>query len=260
MEFIIIIIILVFIFEYRNLINSNKFVQDMRPYSRMLMEDDYKFLVNIRYGNNANADILFDKRIKLMIFVIILMLFIFIANFTFINIILALVIGYAAFKLDYVKLKNYYKRHLFDINRTLPYYLKSLEILIQHYTVPVALRRSIATAPEIFKPGLERMVARIEAGDSTVDPYMDFAKEYPVRDSMRMMRLLYRLSLGSQENKQEQLLMFSRTVSSLQNKSREQRYADRLGAMESKTMRMLFVTGGLSILILFAAMFMMMGV
>ena len=260
MEFIIIIIILVFIFEYRNLINSNKFVQDMRPYSRMLMEDDYKFLVNIRYGNDANADILFDKRIKLMVFVIVLMLFIFIANFTFINIILALVIGYAAFKLDYVKLKNYYKRHLFDINRTLPYYLKSLEILIQHYTVPVALRRSIATAPEIFKPGLERMVARIEAGDSTVDPYMDFAKEYPVRDSMRMMRLLYRLSLGSQENKQEQLLMFSRTVSSLQNKSREQRYADRLSAMESKTMRMLFVTGGLSILILFAAMFMMMGV
>ena len=260
MEFIIIIIILVFIFEYRNLINSNKFVQDMRPYSRLLMEDDYKFLVNIRYGNDANADILFDKRIKLMVFVIVLMLFIFIANFTFINIILALVIGYAAFKLDYVKLKNYYKRHLFDINRTLPYYLKSLEILIQHYTVPVALRRSIGTAPEIFKPGLERMVSRIEAGDSTVDPYMDFAKEYPVRDSMRMMRLLYRLSLGSQENKQEQLLMFSRTVSSLQNKSREQRYADRLGAMESKTMRMLFVTGGLSILILFAAMFMMMGV
>ena len=260
MEFIIIIIILVFIFEYRNLINSNKFVQDMRPYSRLLMEDDYKFLVNIRYGNDANADILFDKRIKLMVFVIVLMLFIFIANFTFINIILALVIGYAAFKLDYVKLKNYYKKHLFDINRTLPYYLKSLEILIQHYTVPVALRRSIATAPEIFKPGLERMIARIEAGDSTVDPYMDFAKEYPVRDSMRMMRLLYRLSLGSQENKQEQLLMFSRTVSSLQNKSREQRYADRLSAMESKTMRMLFVTGGLSILILFAAMFMMMGV
>ena len=104
------------------------------------------------------------------------------------------------------------------------------------------------------------MIARIEAGDSTVDPYMDFAKEYPVRDSMRMMRLLYRLSLGSQENKQEQLLMFSRTVSSLQNKSREQRYKDRLEKMESKTMRMLFVTGGLSIMILFAAMFMLLGI
>ena len=37
---------------------------------------------------------------------------------------------------------------------------------------------------------------------------MAFARRYPVRDSMRMMRLLYRLSLGSQERKQEQLIVF----------------------------------------------------
>ena len=77
---------------------------------------------------------------------------------------------------------------------------------------------------------------------------------------MRMMRLLYRLGLGSNENKQEQLIMFSKNVSSLQNKSREQKYKDRLEKMESKTMRMLFVTGGLSIMILFAAMFMLLGI
>ena len=63
----------------------------------------------------------------------------------------------------------------------LPYYLKGLEILIQHYTVPVALARSIDTAPDVFKPGLQRLISKIEAGDSSVDPYMDFAKEYPVR-------------------------------------------------------------------------------
>ena len=140
----------------------------------------------------------------------------------------------------------------------LPYYLKSLEILVQHYTVPVALSRSIETAPEVFKPGLRRLVDRIEAGDSTVDPYMDFAKEYPVRDSMRMMRLLYRLGLGSQENKQEQLMMFSRTVSNLQNKSREQKYAERLERMEKKTMIMLFVTGGGILLLMLLSMMMMM--
>ena len=260
MSFILIIIILVFIFEYRKLIDTNKFVKDMRPYTRILMEDDYKFLVTVRYGVDADAEVLYDKRIQAMFFTIVLMLFIFISNFSFINILLSFIIGFVVFKLDYVKLSNYYKRNLYNINRTLPYYLKSLEILIQHYTVPVALRRSIDTAPEIFKPGLEKMIARIEAGDSSVDPYMDFAKEYPVRDSMRMMRLLYRLSLGSNENKQEQLLMFSKTVSSLQNKSREQRYKDRLEKMESKTMRMLFVTGGLSIMILFAAMIMMLNV
>ena len=72
---------------------------------------------------------------------------------------------------------------------------------------------------------------------------MDFAREYPVRDSMRMMRLLYRLSLGSQKRKQEQLLTFSRNISNLQQKARETRYKDRLEKMESKTMIMLVSTG-----------------
>ena len=87
---------------------------------------------------------------------------------------------------------------------------------------------------------------------------MDFAKEYPVRDSMRMMRLLYRLGLGSQENKQEQLILFSRTVSTLQNKAREQKYKERLDKMESKTMAMLTTTGiGILLLLLYSMMQMM---
>ena len=87
---------------------------------------------------------------------------------------------------------------------------------------------------------------------------MDFAKEYPVRDSMRMMRLLYRLGLGSQENKQEQLILFSRTVSTLQNKAREQKYKERLDKMEQKTMMMLMTTGGGILLLLLYAMMSMM--
>ena len=177
---------------------------------------------------------------------------------SFAYILLSLLIGFALFKLPYMQLSNYYKQNLHKINLMLPYYLKGLEILIQHYTVPVALARSIDTAPEIFKPGLQKLVAKIDSGDSSVQPYMDFANEYPVRDSMRMMRLLYRLGLGSQENKQEQLLMFSRTISSLQNKAREQKYKERLEKMENKTMMMLFCTGGGILGFLLLSMMMMM--
>ena len=135
----------------------------------------------------------------------------------------------------------------------LPYFLKNLEVLAQHYTIPVALARSIDTSPEIFRSGLRKLISRINEGDSTVEPYMDFAKEYPVNDSMRMMRLLYRLGLGSQENKHEQLVMFSKSVSALQNKARETRYKERLQKMENKTMIMLgAVGGGVMILLLFA--------
>ena len=98
-----------------------------------------------------------------------------------------------------------------------------------------------------------KMVERINAGDATVDPYMEFANTYPVRDSMRMMRLLYRLGIGSQENKEERLMTFSRTVSSLQNKAREVKYKERLDHMEGQTMIMLVVTGvGVMLIILIA--------
>ena len=160
-----------------------------------------------------------------------------------VKLVIVLFITYLIYKDDYNRVKNYYKVHLHDINLKLPYYLKSLEILIQHYTVPVALTKSLEEAPEMFKPGLRDLVAAIDSGDSSIDPYMAFARRYPVRDSMRMMRLLYRLGLGSQERKQEQLIVFSRTISNLQSKSRETKYKERLDKMEKKTMTMLTATG-----------------
>ena len=189
----------------------------------------------------------------------ILVLFIFMANLKILYILLAVIIGYIVFKIQYFDLKKFYKKHLNTIDSLLPYYLKSLEILVQHYTVPVALARSIDDAPEVFKPGLRELVAKIDAGDSTVDPYMDFANQYPVRDSMRMMRLLYRLSLGEQDKKHEQMLSFSKTVSSLQLKAREQKYKARLNTMESQTMKMLVCTGGAALIIMLIASFSMLG-
>jgi len=247
MLFVIIGLIVLLIFQYQNIIDPQKFITDTEPYLRFLMEDDYRFLLNVRYnGGITNEDVnrLFSKRIGTGLITIVILFFVFISNLTFVNIMICFIAGYLMFKMPYSKLKSYYKANLHHINLMLPYYLKGLEILIQHYTVPVALAKSIDTAPDVFKPGLNRLMAKIEAGDSSVEPYMDFAKEYPVRDSMRMMRLLYRLGLGSQENKQEQLLMFSRTISSLQNKAREQKYKERLEKMERKTMIMLFATGG----------------
>ena len=254
MEFIAIAAVLIFMLEYTKRIDTRKFIGDTEPYFRFLMEEDYEFLLNIRYGE-VDVNKLFGLRVRNGILTIICLIFLFMMyNASFLNVLVAFILGFLVFKMPYTKLKKYYKNNLSRIDSLLPYYLKSLEILIQHYTVPVALARSIKTAPDVFKPGLQRLVDRIEEGDSSVDPYMDFAKEYPVRDSMRMMRLLYRLGLGSQENKHEQLVMFSRTVSALQNKAREQKYKARLETMENKTMKMLFVTGGGILLVLLFSM------
>lgn len=261
MEFIFIAIILIAIFEYNNKISGSKFFNDAQPYFKFMMEDNYEFLVKVKYGDKADVDTLYSQRIRNAGIATCFLVFVFIiSGINYASLILAFVLGFVIFKMPYSNLRKYYNNHLHEIDQMLPYYLKSLEILIQHYTVPVALARSIDSAPAVFKPGLKKMIARIEAGESTVDPYMDFAKEYPVRDSMRMMRLLYRLSLGSQENKQEQLVMFAKNVSSLQNKTRELKYQNRLETMEKKTMVMLMVTGGGVLIILLYAMMSMMGI
>ena len=243
--FIIIAVIIFAIMIINKKIDQRKFVKEILPYFNFLKEKDYEFLLKLKYGDDIDSTKMFNKRLKNagLVFALAFVV-IFLAQVGYIYLLISVIVGFIAFKMDYINLGSYRKAHMHQIDLLLPYYLKSLEILAQHYTIPVALRKSIDSAPDVFKKGLEHLCDRIEDGDSSVDPYMEFAREYPVRDSMRMMRLLYRLGIGSQENKQEQLLMFSRTISSLQNKAREQKYKERLEAMEKRTLVMLICTGG----------------
>lgn len=251
MEIIIIGGVILAILFYNQTIDKEKFITDMEPLTSKFIEEDYEFLVYAKYGEDVDIKELARKRmvVPIVAFIAAFMMFNMKGTVSFdfgkvlLNTVFSFVIAIGLYKLPYINLKKFYKQHLHEIDIMLPYYLKSLEILIQHYTVPVAIAKSIDDAPNIFKPGLRQMVEKINAGDASIDPYMDFANLYPVRDSMRMMRLLYRLGLGSQEKKQERLMMFSRTVSSLQNKARETKYKERLNHMENQTMIMLVTTG-----------------
>ena len=259
-EILLIGIIVFFVLIYNGNISTTKFFKENTGIFGILQEKDYEFLLRAKYGDRVyDVSQVFRKRVMQGLAATVIFLFLFIANLKPLYILIAIVFGYIIFKAQYIDLKNFYKKNLNTIDSLLPYYLKSLEVLVQHYTVPVALAKSIEDAPEVFKPGLRELVAKIESGDSSIDPYMDFANQYPVRDSMRMMRLLYRLSLGEQDKKHEQMLSFSKTVSSLQLKAREQKYKARLNTMESQTMKMLICTGGASLILMLIASFSMIG-
>lgn len=259
-EILLIGVIIFFLLIYNGNINTSKFFGEHKGLFDLLQEKDYEFLLRAKYGERVyDVSEVFRKRVFKGLITIVVINFIFITNLKPLYILISIVIGYLIFKSQYIDLKSFYKKHLNTIDSLLPYYLKSLEVLVQHYTVPVALARSIEDAPEVFKPGLKELVSKIESGDSSVDPYMDFANQYPVRDSMRMMRLLYRLSLGDQDKKHEQMLSFSKTVSSLQLKAREQKYKARLYTMEQQTMKMLICTGGSALIIMLIASFSMIG-
>ena len=257
-ELVIVAVIIIFIFYYNGYV-SNKFLGEGAGIFGFLKEKDYDFLLIAKYGDRVyDANLVFKKRVSKGLITILIAVLVFLSNLSYIKLIIAVALGFLVFKTQYFDLKKFYKAHLNEIDSLLPYYLKGLEVLIQHYTVPVALARSIEDAPAVFKPGLKELVAKSEAGDSSIQPYTDFANRYPVRDSMRMMRLLYRLGLGEQERKHQQLLSFSKSVSNLQEKAREQKYKNRLHRMESMTMIMLVCTGGGGMLLLLVSMFMML--
>ncbi len=256
---IIILTVLVFIvMSYNGQLSIKEFVNDNFYLFRKLKESDWDFYVRARHGDSVNSDAIFTKRIRNGLIVMVIAIFFFLNSLDGLKILLSIVLGFITFKLDYFDYKSKYKSHMFRIDSMLPHYLKSIEILIQHYTVPVAIGKSVLDAPDIFKDGLQEMINEINAGDDSINPYMNFARKYPVRDSMRMMRLLYRLSIGSQDRKQEQMVMFSRTISNLQQKARETKYKNRLDKMEGKTMKMLLSTGfGVMILLVLAVVQMM---
>ncbi len=257
-EIIFIAILIFIVMTYNGQLSIKELINDNFFLFRKLKEEDWDFYVRAKYGDNVNADAIFIKRIRNGLMVIVISLFFFLKELDALRVLIAFVLGFLVFKIDYLNIKSFYKRHIFVIDSMLPYYLKSIEILIQHYTVPVAIGKSVLDAPDIFKDGLQEMINEINGGDDSINPYMNFARKYPVRDSMRMMRLLYRLSLGSQDRKQEQMIMFSRTISNLQQKARETKYKNRLDKMESKTMQMLMSTGlGVMILLVLAVLQMM---
>ncbi len=254
-EMIIITAIILLIMTINGHLSVSKLVTDNEIIFRKLKEEDWDFYVRARYGEHVNPNVLFNNRIKYGLLVFAILIIAFIQDFSSLSILISLIAGFLMFKYNYVQIKGYYKKNMHHIDSMLPHYLKSIEILIQHYTVPVALGKSIDDAPEIFKPGLKELINEINTGDGTINPYMNFAKKYPVRDSMRMMRLLYRLSLGRQERKQEQILTFSKSISNLQQKARDTRYKNRLEKMEGKTMAMLVGTGlGVMVLLILAVL------
>ena len=165
--FILVTVILVFIFIYNNVFDGNKFIKELSPLFKNIIEDDYEFLVRLRYEDeDVDLEEMFEKRIRnaVLAFLIVLFLSILAGKLAFIVIFLAVVLALLIFKMPYFKLKRMYKAHLHSIDLLLPYYLKGLEILVQHYTVPIALSRSIDTAPEVFKKGL---LKRLYANDET---------------------------------------------------------------------------------------------
>ena len=65
MEFLFVAIIIIFIFVYNKLIDTDKFINEVYPMFKKLMEKDYEFLLRVKYGEkDIDVNDRFGKRIR----------------------------------------------------------------------------------------------------------------------------------------------------------------------------------------------------
>ena len=101
-----VLILIVFIVNGR--IDTNTFIKDNKKVFNLLKEDDYDFLVAAKYGDGADAEKLFEKRIRNGLVTLLLLIILFISRISFLNLIFALAGAYLVFKSGYSNLKSYY--------------------------------------------------------------------------------------------------------------------------------------------------------
>ena len=78
MYFVIIGVIIFVVLEVNKKIDTGKFIKDTAPYFSFLKEDDYEFLLEVKYGDQLDAKKLFNRRIRDAILVIVVIIVMFI--------------------------------------------------------------------------------------------------------------------------------------------------------------------------------------
>ena len=87
-EIMIIGILLFVVLSVNGYIKPNKFIYDNQDIFMKLKEDDYDFLVRAKYGDGLDSDVLYQKRIKNGLIVIVLFIFMFLSSLNLVKIVL----------------------------------------------------------------------------------------------------------------------------------------------------------------------------
>lgn len=96
-------------------------------------------------------------------------------------------------RLDYALAKKVVVR---EIRKAFPDWLMEVALLLQTENVAVSIQKSIEFAPEILKPELELLVAKLEAAPESNLAYSEFLQKFAISEVTSAMGMLYSISDG----------------------------------------------------------------
>ena len=131
-------------------------------------------------------------------------------------------------KLDHALMRKYVTR---EIEKMFPRWLMVVSLLLQTENVQVAIYRSYDDAPEILKPGLQRLMNELKTMPDSMAPYMNFLEGYTLPEVHSAMKMLYSVSEGTGGSFEHQITEILNRNQKLMDKSEKLRNEDSLAGL-----------------------------
>lgn len=115
--------------------------------------------------------------------------------------------------------------------RAFPQWLMDISLLLQTENVQVALYRTKEKAPEVLRPAIGEMMEELKQNPESLEPYLNFLKDYELPDVTAAMRMLCALSNGGYGSGEKQLAQILNRNQELLDKSERSRNEDALAGL-----------------------------
>ncbi|MCR4673757.1 MAG: hypothetical protein K5675_02010, partial [Lachnospiraceae bacterium] len=131
-------------------------------------------------------------------------------------------------KIDHKYLKKAVSK---EIEKVFPKWLMTVSLLLQSENVQVAIYRSYDEAPQILKPALKQLINDLKEYPDSMEPYMNFLKEYTLPEVHSAMKMLYSISEGTGGNFDHQISEILERNQRLMDKAEKMKNEDALAGL-----------------------------
>lgn len=127
---------------------------------------------------------------------------------------------------------NFYRKYLRKKMETeFPQWLMDISLLLQTENVQVAFYRIRPQTPEVLRPAVDDMLEELSQNPESLEPYLNFLKDYDLPDVHSAMRMLYALSNGGYGNSEKQLSQILKRNQELLDKAEREQNQDSLAGL-----------------------------
>lgn len=135
---------------------------------------------------------------------------------------------YIVYKLDYIMLKNAFKKKQVAVKDAFPLWMSMLEILIVTNNIPNTLKKSIVSCPEVLKEDLEVFVKKLEINPIDKEAYVSFLSEFNIPEIQEIVLDLYQFNFVEKNNISAEFSALHKRLNRLKSDTRKRRQSSEI--------------------------------